>query len=130
MVNKNLIKSLVEIGKEWSTRERDYSYETRFCGPLSENQYPEGGLIAIIEVQGFFRDKQLKNPIKLHYEKVFSVPDLFNMDITKEQIDICASSFSILLEEFTINAYKSFQSILAQQKSDFGNCYTTDPIYW
>lgn len=127
-MNKELLSSLLEVGKHWSTGKRNYAFETRLCMPLSEFNYPQGGIVVIIDVQGFYRDERWEDAIKLHHEEVFTTPELLDVNLTQQQIDACASSFLQKLEKYTQKAYGAFKEIL-EKEAPKGKVYTSD-IYW
>lgn len=129
MINQELVKKLVEVGSQWVCGERFYAFETRMFRPLSEFQYPQGGFVAIIDVQGFSRNEKFTDPIKLHYEEVFSTPDLFNLALTQEQIDAYAYSLPEKLKSFKSNAYSQFEGILKNEVAK-GKIYSSDPYHW
>lgn len=130
MMNKNLAKKLVEVGKQWQAGDRDYSFETRIFGVWPESQLPQGGLIAIIEVQGFYRCEDMSDAIKLHYEEVFSTPDWLDQNLSEEQIANYVTSFEKKLDEFSKKVYETIRDTLAQEKQEHGEIYSSDPMYW
>lgn len=127
MINKELLKAIIAILKQWITGERNYSFEARLFRPLSKFQYPQGGFVVIIDVQGFYKNEEYSDPIKLHYEVIISAPELHNQTLTQEQIYNYISSFPEKLNSVTLNAYKEFENKLNGYKAN-GNIYSYDSI--
>lgn len=126
-MNKELFNKVLEVGKQWVSGDKKYSFEIRMFVPLSKNQNPEGGFVAIIDVQGFYRDDKWTDAIKLHSECVFSKPDLLNPNLAEEQISNYVLSKK--LENFTLNSYENFNDILNKEKATCGKIYSSDPFY-
>lgn len=95
--------------------------------PLSDIESTKDGFVATIEVPGFYSDENWTKPIKLHYEEVFSTPELYNTMLTHEQINNYALSLSKKSEILTSNAYKEFE-IALKNEAEKGGVYSLDPF--
>lgn len=76
-------------------------------------------MVFIIDVGGFFIDKEHTQPIKLHHERVISI-DRYNTD--KQYIE----DFRRDLKLFTAAAYEQFDKILSSLPQPI---YTSDPLH-
>ena len=114
---------ITNIIKDWVEGEKLYSFEIRAYCPVS-SQYvlqnpPSIPIVFIIDVQGFFYDKDHTQPIKLHYENDIAIP---NTIVKQQDID----NFKQNLELLTQNAYVSFEDTL---KSCPQPTYTSDILH-
>lgn len=127
-MNKELLRCLLEIGKQWCVGDRDYAFETRLCLPLSSFSYPQGGIVIIIDVQGFYKDEKWGEAIKLHHEEIYSTPELLKDYLSQKDIEKIALSFSQQMGIYKKRAYDRFKQILENEKN-IGKVYTSD-IFW
>lgn len=115
-----LIQSVI---KEWEATKKQYSFETRIhpiLNPYSiTKDTPFINMVFIIDVGGFFIDKEHTRPIKLHHERVISI-DRYNTD--KQYIE----DFRRALNLFTATAYAQFEKIFTSLPEPI---YTSDPLH-
>ena len=110
--------------KKWATSEGLYSFEKHIHIPLNPSQITKDApavinMVFIIDVDGFFLDKEHTQPIKLHHEEVLPI-ERFNANgkyIERLRKD---------LETVTATAYTQFEKILASLPQPI---YTSDPLH-
>lgn len=102
---------------------KSYSFEIRAYCPVSSQYFlqnpPSIPIVFIIDVQGFFYDKDHTQPIKLHYENDITIT---NTTATQQDIDNLKQGLDLL----TQNAYASFDNTL---KSCPQPTYTSDILH-
>ena len=115
-----LIKAVIE---EWVTAKSPYSFETRISPILNPSQItvetPFVNLVFIIDVQGFFIDKEHTKPIKLHHERLITI-DRYNTD--SQYIDDLRNDLELL----TAEAHAQFEKTLSSFTQPV---YTSDPNF-
>lgn len=110
--------------KEWATSDGLYSFEKRVHIPWNPSQITKDApavinMVFIIDVDGFFIDKDHTQPIKLHHEEILPI-DRFNADgqyLEKLRKD---------LETVTTAAYDQFEKTLSSLPQP---TYTSDPKF-
>ncbi len=116
-------KRIANIIKDWVEDKKLYSYELRISFPVSQQYALQNPLsiptVFIIEVEGFYYDREHTKPIKLHYEETITIP---NISVTQLDID----NLKQYLERLTQNAYVSFENTL---KSCPQPTYTSDILH-
>lgn len=112
-----------EIIEGWRGAQSPYSFEIRLrqlINPLQiKNKAPFVEMAFIIDVNGFFLDKEHTKPIKLHRERVIGI-DMYNSDPTY------ANDFKKDLDLFTATTYAEFEQILSSFTT---TTYTSDPKF-
>lgn len=115
--------SIQSVIKEWETSKSPYCFETRIHPILNPSSITIDTLfinmVFIIDVGGFFLDKEHTQPIKLHHERVISI-DRYNTD--NQYIE----DFRKDLKLFTATAYAQFDKILTSLPQPI---FTSDPLH-
>lgn len=108
---------------DWAKAPTSYSFEKRLHIPINVSQISDNAPFVefnfIIEVSGFFLDKECKQPVKLHHERVISI-DRNNMD--SQYVEDFRKDLKLL----TATAYAEFEKILSSQPQP---TYTSDPRF-
>lgn len=110
--------------RDWDNARGPYTFEIRIHPILNPSTVtsstPFVFLTFIIEVKGFFLDKEHQQPIKLHHERVISI-DRFNPDPQQYAKDLRGD-----LALLTKAAYAQFAATLASLPQP---TYTSDPLH-
>lgn len=112
------------IKDQWITEAgQKFSFECRFAIPITlEHSSANNGLeyiTFIIEVSGFFFDKEHTKPIKLHYERTITID---TTNCSQQNID----DFRRDLNLMTDAAHEEFLKALEESPKPI---YTSDPLY-
>lgn len=114
------IKKIIE---NWLEPTGYYSFESRFCMPVTTDKYPINPVFLwmnfIIEVNGFYLDEKHSNPIKLHYERLISID---TNNYSEQYHDDLKRDLRLLQD----SAYSHFYE---QLKSCDQPIYTSDPLH-
>lgn len=116
-------ESIKSVIREWETAQSPFSFETRIHPVLTPSNItsdtPFINMAFIIDVKGFFVDKEHKQAIALHHERVISI-DRYNQD-TQYTEDLRKD-----LKLFTAAAHEMFFKILSTSPQP---TYTSDPKF-
>jgi len=109
---------------QWGEEDRAYSFEVRLHYNVGTHQTLDDPSCTpvdfIIEVSGFYYDKDQTKPIKLHYERIISIKN--DAIVTQQYID----DFHRDLNHLTTTAYANFEKTLNSCSTPI---YTNDKKY-
>lgn len=115
-----MIQSVID---EWTKSRGPFSFEIRIHPPVNPSSItsntPIVDLVFIMDVSGFYEDKECTKPIKLHSEKLISIE---RHNSNQEYADKLRKD----LDLFTDESYSQFQELLASYPD---KTYTSDPNF-
>lgn len=112
------------IKDQWITEAgQKFSFECRLAVPITlEHNSANNGfeyITFIIEVSGFFYDKEHTKPIKLHHERTITID---TTNCSQQNIDNFRRDLNLL----TGAAHEEFLKVLEESPQPI---YTSDPLY-